>query len=277
MNVLWDDCGGSATPCCHAVWAGTGQRISPSLSPWWASVRRGRSTPVRPPTSGPCRDAGSFRTMTVTTVTERGHDERATIGQEDSARSYRPGRRGDPRRLPGRLGRQQRDGDLCVLLESHRVLRIADQCRPRETAIEWNQAGPQGSVGPKGPAGPQGEQGTPNLTGLQGEPGEPGPAGPAGPPGVGLSGLERVRVASPMDRQSLKTVGADCPAGKIVVGGGASVLGDHLFQRTRIAYLVASTALTRVGSEDLGSWFARAGEPVPSDREWQLVATVWCR
>ena len=156
------------------------------------------------------------------------------------------------------------------------VLRIADQCRPRETAIEWNQAGPQGSVGPEGPAGPQGEQGMTGPTGLQGEPGEPGPAGPTGPPGVGLSGLERVRVASPMDSQSLKTVGADCPAGKIVVGGGASVVGDTPFPTNAIAYLVASTALTRVGSEDLGSWFARAGEPVPSDREWQLVATVWC-
>ena len=156
------------------------------------------------------------------------------------------------------------------------VLRIADQCRRGETAIEWNQAGPQGPVGPQGPAGPQGEQGVAGPTGPQGEPGEPGPVGPAGPPGVGLSGLERVRIASPVDSESLKTVGAECPAGKIVLGGGAAVVGDTPFPTNAIAYLVASTALTRVGSEDLVSWFARAGEPVPSDRQWQLVATVWC-
>ena len=79
-----------------------------------------------------------------------------------------------------------------------------------------------------------------------------------------------------MDSVSLKTVGADCPAGKIVLGGGASVVGDTPFPTNAIAYLVASTALSRGVSEDLVTWFARAGEPVPSDREWQLVASVWC-
>ena len=53
-----------------------------------------------------------------------------------------------------------------------RLLRVVDaateQCRPEETAISWNETGPQG---PQGLPGPQGEQG------LQGPPGPQGPAG----------------------------------------------------------------------------------------------------
>ena len=61
------------------------------------------------------------RTMTITTIARRGgHDERATIDQKGSAGSCHPRSRGDPWRLRSRLGRQQPDGHLCVLVESHR-------------------------------------------------------------------------------------------------------------------------------------------------------------
>jgi len=57
------------------------------------------------------------------------------------------------------------------------VQRIIDtaveSCKPGETAIQWNQTGPQGPQGPQGLRGPQGPQG------LQ------GPQGVAGPPGIG--------------------------------------------------------------------------------------------
>jgi hypothetical protein len=44
---------------------------------------------------------------------------------------------------------------------SLRVIDAAsDTCRPSETAISWNQTGPQGPVGPQGPAGPQGPPGS---------------------------------------------------------------------------------------------------------------------
>lgn len=47
-------------------------------------------------------------------------------------------------------------------------LRISDNCRRNETAISWNQIGPQGIQGERGPQG------------IQGEPGPQGPAGPSG-------------------------------------------------------------------------------------------------
>jgi hypothetical protein len=159
------------------------------------------------------------------------------------------------------------------------LIRVVDdpsRCRSYEDPLSWNQQGIPGEPGPQGEqgaAGPVGAAGADGAVGAQGEPGEPGPVGP---PGVGLSGLEQVRAASPMDSESLKTVVADCPAGKVVLGGGAAVVGDTPSPTNAVAYLVASTALTTVGSEDLVTWFARAGEPVPTDREWQLAASVWC-
>src|SRR5438309_7698608 len=67
------------------------------------------------------------------------------------------------------------------------VLRLAQQCRPRERALAWNARGPAGPAGPiglpgaAGPAGPQGPKGDP---GSQGPLGASGPAGPPGPQGL---------------------------------------------------------------------------------------------
>jgi type VI protein secretion system component Hcp len=67
-----------------------------------------------------------------------------------------------------------------------------DTCRKGETAISWNQTGPQG---PAGSPGVPGAQGQPGLQGAAGPAGAPGPAGAAGPPGQqgvqGLQGVER--------------------------------------------------------------------------------------
>ena len=62
------------------------------------------------------------------------------------------------------------------------------------------------------PAGPQGARG------------EAGPAGPAGPAGApGLSGVQTVQGAGlPIAVGELKGSTATCPAGKRVIGGGAS-------------------------------------------------------
>jgi hypothetical protein len=81
------------------------------------------------------------------------------------------------------------------------VLRIVEDrahCRAGETAISWNQtgpqgppgpAGPQGETGPEGPVGPQGQQGEIGPAGPQGEQGVPGPVGPAGPGVTTISGI----------------------------------------------------------------------------------------
>ena len=59
-----------------------------------------------------------------------------------------------------------------------RIVSDPSKCKDTETAISWNQAGPQGSQGPAGaqgvpgPAGPQGSQGP---AGAQGVPGPPAP------------------------------------------------------------------------------------------------------
>jgi hypothetical protein len=105
-------------------------------------------------------------------------------------------------------------------------------------------AGPQGLVGPQGPAGPDGAPGAAGPMGPQGPQGNGGPAGPAGPagspgtqgvPGVagpmgpmgpqglagGVTGYELVSVSSANNDVSPKSLTATCPAGKVVMGGGA--------------------------------------------------------
>jgi hypothetical protein len=64
----------------------------------------------------------------------------------------------------------------------------AHGCNPKtETAIQWNQTGPQGPQGKQGLQGLQGKQGLQGpqgdqgLQGIQGPQGVPGPQGPVGP------------------------------------------------------------------------------------------------
>ncbi len=99
--------------------------------------------------------------------------------------------------------------------------------------------GVDGAVGPMGPQGPQGAQGANGADGAQGPTGPQGPTGadgaaggqgPQGDPGLpgtngtngtnGVSGYERVSGTASADTESARTVFADCPAGKKVVGGG---------------------------------------------------------
>lgn len=63
-------------------------------------------------------------------------------------------------------------------------------CAQNQTALNWNQTGPQGATGATGPQGPKGDTGATGPAGPQGPQGDPGPqgatgpAGPQGPPGV---------------------------------------------------------------------------------------------
>jgi len=61
-----------------------------------------------------------------------------------------------------------------------------DSCGPSETAIDWNQKGPQG------PTGPQGPQGVPGPTGPQGPQGLQGIQGIQGPQGLAASGAAMI-------------------------------------------------------------------------------------
>lgn len=62
-----------------------------------------------------------------------------------------------------------------------------ETCKSNETAISWNQQGPQGipgAIGPQGLQGIQGQQGETGATGATGATGPQGPAGNAGEDGA---------------------------------------------------------------------------------------------
>jgi hypothetical protein len=91
-----------------------------------------------------------------------------------------------------------------------KVLRVltSGSCDPKnETAISWNQVGPQGPQGEQGPQGPA------------------GPAGPQGPQGEmgpsGISGLTMVKRTKEMFARGGSEVHATCPPGMNALGGGA--------------------------------------------------------
>jgi hypothetical protein len=134
--------------------------------------------------------------------------------------------------------------------------------------------GPQGSVGPQGPAGAQGPQGDPGPQGPQGNPGPQGPQGdpgPQGPPGVGgVNGYERVNgAASGSNETSPKTVTADCPSSKSVVGGGMLV--------TVASGNVAEITTVESRATDDDTWTITAAEDQDSQvDDWSLRAFAVC-
>jgi hypothetical protein len=105
---------------------------------------------------------------------------------------------------------------------------------------------------PAGPQGPQGEQ---------------GPAGPQGPQGVaGLSNVEIVTKVSGVD-SSDKSITAQCPAGKKLIGGGA----------TAHAVFGHPKELTLLASYPSGNtWKAVAREASPYAGGWLLNAYAIC-
>lgn len=74
-------------------------------------------------------------------------------------------------------------------------LRLASECRRDESAIFWNQTGPQGETGSQGEkgdtgdTGPQGEVGESGAIGPQGATGPQGPRGFTGPSGSNILDL----------------------------------------------------------------------------------------
>lgn len=89
--------------------------------------------------------------------------------------------------------------------------------------------GPQGDVGPQGPMGPQGEKGPQGDVGAQGPQGPVGPMGPMGNQGIpGPSGSMLVMgpamaTAVGAVKGTAATSVASCPAGHVLLGGGAQV------------------------------------------------------
>ena len=93
----------------------------------------------------------------------------------------------------------KRDGAL-------RVIDASTSCKSGESALNWNQAGPQG---------PQGQQG---QQGAQGPQGQTGPQGPQGPAGV--SGYELVTSQFDVAANSWASGNALCSGSNRPTGGG---------------------------------------------------------
>jgi hypothetical protein len=84
-------------------------------------------------------------------------------------------------------------------------LRLVDKsnCTSSETALTWNQMGPQGPAGVPGPAGAPGPQG------------QPGTSGPSG-----VAGYEIINTQETLPLNGSIEVTATCPTGKRVISGG---------------------------------------------------------
>jgi hypothetical protein len=156
-----------------------------------------------------------------------------------------------------------------------RVLTPTGQtCRNSETAIDWNQVGPQGPQGiqgiqgPKGDKGDQGDQGIQGIQGIQGpkgDTGDAGPQGPAGPAGQpGISGLETVYSANvTVPAGSSESAKVICPAGKKVIGGGFASANVDISS----SYAVADSDLPAVGDR---GWYVSA-------HNRNLIGDYWVR
>ena len=169
---------------------------------------------------------------------------------------------------------------------------------PEGDAGAHGPKGEQGPVGPEGPQGPEGEQGPTGPQGPKGEPGPvgpegphgpkgergpagpQGPRGPAGPPGPTVSaagltlGAEKIHLASDFDNTAVKEVTAHCPAGKVVISGGADIKSSFIDDRLvalQETYPISTTA-----------WHIRAiriGQCENDDcsnHEWQVTTWAVC-
>lgn len=123
-----------------------------------------------------------------------------------------------------------------------RIVSATVGCRPSERRVVWHQRGPVGPAGPPGAQGRDGDQGGPGPPGPKGPPGDVGPPGSPGPPGdpgpqgpqgdpgaqgtpgpAGAQLVEGTPVTSVPNppRNTVVTASASCPAGKVLLGGGA--------------------------------------------------------
>jgi len=128
--------------------------------------------------------------------------------------------------------KSERDDEARGKHGSIRIVGADEDCNKHEVALDWNiqgpmgpagPQGPQGDVGATGPSGPQGPNGDPGIAGPAGPAGPTGPQGPSGPPG--FSGYEVVRTDFLVLAGGFLRDTTRCPVGKVVLGGGATVVG----------------------------------------------------
>jgi hypothetical protein len=92
--------------------------------------------------------------------------------------------------------------------------------------------------------------------------------GPQGDPGVdGVSGYEMVEGSSPYDSVSPKAAWADCPSGKVAVGGGYEI------ERTVGMDIVVGFTKPWVEGH---SWIVEASEQTATDGPWRIWVHAIC-
>jgi hypothetical protein len=155
-------------------------------------------------------------------------------------------------------GKQVRDGSLSGRDVHNATLTTKDVRDQTLLASDFKQ----GQL-PAGPQGPKGDQG---LTG------DPGPQGAKGDPAAaGVAGHEIVRVQSEETSESFRQVFAECPVGKVVVGGGAELVNlDGSFT------LISSVVIDISVPANTKRWVADAHELNPTTEDWTLVAYAIC-
>jgi hypothetical protein len=89
--------------------------------------------------------------------------------------------------------------------------------------------------------------------------------GTPGPPGI--SGLQRVDVASGSSSVASKSAVVNCPSGKRVLGGGSRVIGSGA---NRVSIVESFP------DSDGDKWNARAAEVVGTTESWQLQSYALC-
>lgn len=152
--------------------------------------------------------------------------------------------------------------------------------------------GTPGAPGPVGPQGPQGERGFPGPVGTPGAPGPQGPQGVPGPAGVqgipgaqglpgpqgapGLSGYELVSAETAFDSSATKILSADCPAGKLPLGGGAEIFPSASDPNRDTAPVVLRTSAPLPANSGPEGWFAQSSEVAPYTFAWNMRVYAIC-
>lgn len=108
------------------------------------------------------------------------------------------------------------------------TLRVIDDsvgnCKSTETAISWNQVGPQGPPGPKGADGQDGVNGTDGADGVDGKDGAPGPQGDPGPAGTSRAFKATGQLSNVSNGGRGTVLSKSVPAGSYVLSASVSAL-----------------------------------------------------
>jgi Collagen triple helix repeat (20 copies) len=172
-----------------------------------------------------------------------------------------------------------------------RIVTAGTTCRRNETAITWNQTGPQGIPGlpglpgPAGASGPTGQAGAPGATGDPGPAGAQGPAGQAGAqgaPGIaGPKGDPGAGTAKPQTlfgrvshSQKFNMPGNSNLALPMKCGMNEYVISGGVWRFTDMTQNDRPPTLTESGATNDTTWEIKLDNP--GLKAWDYQMTIFC-